>query len=102
MQTRDCYAVFEATDDIPEFGVRRGDLLVQDPSDPDMPLAIVKGVPVHAVPRLWDYLDRLRLIHQNPPVSALNPREMLMRVASLEVQPSPSPAPVRWEAPPEE
>lgn len=102
MGARDIYAVFEATNDIPEFGIREGDLLVQDPSDAEMPLAIVRGVPGYAVPRLWDYLDDLRLIHQNPPVSALSPREMLMRVASLEVQPSPSPAPVRWEAPPGE
>lgn len=102
MGARDIYAVFEATDDIPEFGIREGDLLVQDPSDAEMPLAIVRGVPGYAVPRLWDYLDNLRLIYQNPPVSALGPRELLACVVSLGTLPAPSPAPVRWEGPPGE
>lgn len=83
------YVVYRCTRDIPPFGVRKGDLLVQDHSDPVSPLSVVRQVPTPQVPRLYDHLDALEVIDQDPPVFSADPRQLLMRAVGLEPPTSP-------------
>lgn len=99
------YAVYQTSVPIPEFGAQAGDYLVLDPANPVSPLQVVRRVPRPLVVAILSYSEHLELVDLQPPVSALDPIQLVKSVAQLGPLPAPQPyhpeVPEPWPGPPE-
>ena len=75
-------AVFVCSEQIPEFGAARGDLVVVDLSDPVAPVSVIHQIDDRGLlPLLLVYEDRLDPIHFQPAALPSTPHELLARAA---------------------
>lgn len=80
------YAVYQTTVSIPEFGARAGDFLVLDPADPDACLTVVRHIPRGIMPVIMSYQDQLELLEMDPPLSSLEPSQLLALAVGFDPQ----------------